>query len=108
MTSINEVYHKNDSLLTTNIPLEVLDSKNNMNEKSMELFEENEAEKPPLSKFLNQIINFHSIMPSSKEMNDKLENGNEVRIVVILIHHTNLPLIKKQLANFVILLLACC
>lgn len=49
--------------------------------KSMELFEENE-EKPPLSKVLNQIINFHSIMPSSKEINDKLENGDEVGILI--------------------------
>ena len=70
-----------DTITSAAIPIDTMSINNNNNNKSsntksLELFEENENEKPPLSKFLNQIINFHSIMPSSKEMNDKLENNN--------------------------------
>jgi hypothetical protein len=64
------------------IPLEMISSCSN--KKSMELFEENENDKPPLSKFLNQIINFHSIMPSSKEMNEKLETTANTEVILFL------------------------
>ena len=79
MSSISNNSQKDNNL----IPLEIISGfskKSSGDGKSMELFEENENEKPPLSKFLNQIINFHSIMPSSKEMNDELETTNNTEV----------------------------
>ena len=69
----------NNTATATNSPETVAcenDNKSHSVVKSLELFEENENGKPPLSKFLNQVINFHSIMPSTKEINDKSENTN--------------------------------
>ena len=55
MSSISNNSQKDNNL----IPLEIISGfskKSSGDGKSMELFEENENEKPPLSKFLNQIM----------------------------------------------------